>query len=291
MGELIKAISSDGFVRLTAIDSKDIVERAREIQHGTTVATAALGRTLSATAMIGADQKGEGTSVTVRINGGGPLGSIVCVSDSDGNVRGYVQNPDVEIPRKAAGKLDVGSAVGTDGLLTIIKDFGVGDPYTGSVALVSGEIAEDFTLYFSESDQTPTAVALGVLAEYKSDVSWSVAAAGGYIAQLMPGAPDEIIDTLEKNVSSLGYVTNVLKDHDLDFIVSGILRGMSPKILSRDSVFYKCYCSKTRACKALAALGVAEKADILAKGEPLEITCQFCDSVYRFEVEELVDIF
>jgi molecular chaperone Hsp33 len=212
----------------------------------------------------------------------------------------------VNIPRKAEGKLDVGSAVGTDGLLTIIKDFGVGDSYTGSVALVSGEIAEDFTLYFAESDQTPSAVALGVLAEYSTksgkfvteapledddDIAWSVAAAGGYIAQLMPGAPEEAIDKLERNIEELGYITSVLKDHDTNYIVEKVLADMEPRILSEEEVFYKCYCSKERAQRAIAALDGEEKSDILAKDEAIEITCQFCDAVYTFTPEELERIF
>jgi molecular chaperone Hsp33 len=281
--QIIKAISADGFVRATAITSRALVEQARAFHFTSPVATAALGRTLSAVSMMGSDLKEQGASITARVDGGGPIGSIVAVSDSDGNVRGYAQRPNIDLPLKADGKLNVGGAVGTDGLLTVIKDFGTGEPYNGSVALVSGEIAEDFTAYFAISEQTPAAVALGVLV----DVDQRVKTAGGYIAQVMPGAPDEVISRLEQNIHRLGYVTTVLENHDVDAIVFGVLSEMKAQILSRQNVLYRCYCSRERAKRALISLGEAEKQDIREKGEPVEITCQFCDAVYSFTPEEV----
>jgi molecular chaperone Hsp33 len=283
MSKIIKAVSDDGFVRVTAIDSKDIVTCAMEIHHTSNVATAALGRTLSATAMMGSDLKGENSSITARINGGGPIGTIIAVSDDRGNVRGYVENPAVNLPLKLSGKLDVSGAVGTDGLLTIIKDFGTGDPYNGSVALVTGEIAEDFTSYFASSEQTPTAVALGVLV----DVDYSIKAAGGYIAQLLPGTPEEVIDKLEKNYTKLGYVTDYLKDHGIESLIDALLVDMNPRILSEEEVEYRCYCSHDRVLRALISLDESEKQDMIEKGEPIEVTCQFCDNVYRIDPREL----
>ena len=283
MDEIIKAISSDGFVKITAIDSKNLTERARTI-HGTfPVVTAALGRALAATSMIGSELKADGASVTVRINGGGPVGTIMAVSDPFGNVRGYAQNPFVDIPRKANGKLDVGGAVGKNGMLTVTQDLRLREPYIGSVELVSGEIAEDFTSYFVKSEQTPTACALGVLVSEKR----GVVAAGGYIAQLMPGAGEAHVLALEKNVATAGSVTAILENGAVDDIVARVLGGFAPKILSRDPVEYRCYCSRGRTGDALASLGDAELDDILKKGEPIEVTCQFCDAVYTFEPEEV----
>ncbi|MDR3072969.1 MAG: Hsp33 family molecular chaperone HslO [Clostridiales Family XIII bacterium] len=284
MDKIVKAISADGFVRLTAITSKDLCERARQIHATTPVATAALGRTLSATAMMGSDLKKTDASITIRINGAGPIGTLMTVSDSSGNVRGYAQNPNVQLPLKSDGKLDVGRAVGTDGLLTVIRDIsGEGEPYTGSVTLVSGEIAEDFTAYFAESEQTPTAVALGVLV----DVNYSVKAAGGYIAQLLPGAPNDLIDQLEQNISALGYVTNHLADQDATSLVYDVLKNMNPEILSEQPIEYHCYCSRDRALKTLSSLGETDRNEIKGKNEPIEVTCQFCDAVYVFDPSEI----
>jgi molecular chaperone Hsp33 len=284
MNEMVKAVSADGTVRITAISARGVVERARQIHDTSPVATAALGRTLCATSIIGAELKEEAASVTVRINGGGPLGTIMAVSDSGGNVRGYAQFPYADRPSRQDGKLDVGGAVGTDGMLTVIRDPGTGaEPYSGSVQLVTGEVAEDFTAYFAESEQTPTAVALGVLV----DVDRTVKAAGGYVAQLLPGAPEARITQLEENIQALGYVTNTLASGSPDDLINGVLRGMDPQILSRQEVEYRCYCSRERALAALASLDEAEKQDIRAKGEPVEVTCQFCDAVYTFAPEEI----
>ena len=206
MGELVRAMTKDGFVKAVAVTTTDIVERARQIHKTLPTATAALGRLLSAASMMGNMQKVEDGSITLQVKGGGPLGTILAVSDAQGNVRGYVQHPQVSILEKYRGKLDVGAAVGTDGMLTVIRDLQMKEPYVGSVELVSGEIAEDIANYFVQSEQCPTACALGVLV----DTDQHVRAAGGYIIQLLPGAPDETIDKIEAGIQKAGAVTGLL---------------------------------------------------------------------------------
>ncbi len=284
MDKLVRAIADGGNIRITAISTKELTERARNMHKTLPVVTAALGRTLAATSMIGNSLKGEDDSVTVRINGGGPVGSIIAVSDSCGNVRGYAQNAQVDLPLKENGKLDVGGAVGTDGMLTVIKDLNLREPYVGSVQLISGEIAEDFTAYFAESEQTPTACALGVLV----DTDQSVAAAGGYIVQLLPGAPEELAEKLEKNIAEAGAVTGVLLGNDdPELLVEKIIEGFDYEILETDEVCYKCYCSCERVAGALSSINKKELEDIKKEGKPIEITCQFCDKTYIFDIEEI----
>jgi len=283
MDEIIKAISGDGFVSISAISSKALTERARRIHNSSPVVTAALGRTMAAASILGSALKKEGASLTVRINGGGPSGSIIVVSDSEGNVRGYVQNPSADLPNKALGKLDVGGVVGKNGMLSVIKDFGEGEPYIGSTELVSGEIAEDFAAYFAISEQIPTVCAFGVLVGRDR----AVLAAGGYIIQLLPGAPDGIIDAVEKNVASTGAVTKALAEGMAETLVSSVMSGFSPKILERMNVEYKCSCSRERILSAIAGLDRTEIDDMEREGKPIEVTCQFCDLVYTFEPFEL----
>lgn len=284
MGKLVRAIAGDGNIRIAVADTTDIVERARQIHDLTPVASAALGRTLTAASIIGNDIKEETGSVTIRINGGGPLGSIVVVSDSSGNVRGYVQNANVDLPLKENGKLDVGGAVGTGGMLTVIRDLNMKEPYVGSVQLISGEIAEDFAAYFVESEQTPSACALGVLV----DVDRSIKAAGGYIIQLMPGATDEMAERLEKNVAAAGPITSMFSDNmTVKEILEKVLEGYEPRILEECSIEYKCYCSRQRVESALASIGEEELFDIEKEGKPISITCQFCDKVYAFSVDDV----
>ena len=280
----MRAIAGDGFIKITAVETTDIVERARQIHTLTPVATAALGRTMSAASILGEALKETDGSVTVRINGGGPLGSVVVVSDSMGNVRGYVQNGEIDLPLKPNGKLDVGGAVGTDGMLTIIRDMNMREPYVGSVQLVSGEIAEDFAAYFVESEQTPSACALGVLV----DVDQSVIAAGGYIVQLLPGASDAIAEGLERNIAASGAITSMLSSGmSLEDIINAVLSGYEPKILEQADIEYRCYCSRERVEAALASIGEEELAEIEKDGKPISVTCQFCDRVYTFDVDEV----
>ncbi len=278
--EIVTAVSSDGFIRISAVSTRAIVERARQIHNTSPVVTAALGRTLSAVSMIGYGLKDPKASVTVRINGGGPAGTILAVSDSGGNVRGYAQNPQADVPARPDGKLDVGGVVGTDGMLTVIKDLNLREPYVGSTQLFSGEIAEDFTRYFAESEQTPSAVALGVLI----DTDRTVRAAGGYILSLLPGAPEELLDTLEANIASTGPVSEILKEGTAADLIEAVLRGFQPKILERSPIEYRCYCSRNRVLSAMASIDEKELED---KGETVEITCQFCDEVYRVEPSEI----
>lgn len=283
MDYILKAISDDGFVSVSVINSRALTERARLFHNTSPVVTAALGRTLAAASIIGSSLKKPGASLTVRIDGGGPVGSIIVVSDDEGNVRGYISNPFVDLPKRADGKLDVGSAVGTDGMLSVIRDFGEKEPYTGATALVSGEIAEDFAAYFAASEQVPTACAFGVLV----DRDLSVLAAGGYIVQLLPGAPDETIDVVERNVADTGAVTDFLSDGGAEALLDSVLSGFPYKVFERQPVEYRCTCSRERFLAAVLSLDKSELDDMREKGEPVEVCCQFCDAVYIFEPEDL----
>lgn len=282
--EIVRAITADGLVKAVAITSRGIVERARNIHKTLPTATAALGRALSAASMIGNMQKTENGSVTLQFKGGGPLGTVLAVSDWQGNVRGYVQNPQISLLEKYKGKLDVGAAVGTDGTLTVIRDLQMKEPYIGSVKLVSGEIAEDITQYFAQSEQTPTACALGVLV----DCDQSVRCAGGYLVQLLPGAPESVIETIEQGIRKAGSVTQML-DSGLDGegMLKKVLAGLSPEILEKTPVSYKCYCDRERVEATLISLGKKELAQIVRDGEEIHIECQFCDRDYCFTPQEI----
>ena len=287
MDEIVRMLTKDGTVKAVAITGRELTERARQIHKTLPVATAALGRTLMACSMMGNMLKGEDDSLTLRINGGGPLGTITAVSDSGGNVRGYLQNGQVDLPRKGPAKLDVGAAVGREGYLTVIRDMGLKEPYVGSVALVSGEIAEDLTAYFAESEQIPTACALGVLV----DRDQSVLCAGGYIVQLLPGADGRVIDRLEKAVADLGPVTEALRTGlDAAGLLEQLLAGMEPELLTRAPVSYKCYCSRDRVSRAIISMGAKEIQDMIDTQAEADLTCQFCDAVYHFSKEELEEL-
>ena len=283
MDEIIRAIAADGMIRMTAVDSRDMVERMRVIHGMSRVITAAAGRTITATSIIGSSLKGEDDSVTVRINGGGPAGTILCVSDSGGNARGYAANCSVELPLKPNGKLDVAGAVGTHGMLTVIKDLNLKEPYVGSVELVSGEIAEDFTSYFASSEQTPSACALGVLV----GPDGAVRAAGGYLVQLMPGADDAVAAALEQSILQIGAVTGVLDGGNAEDLMRMVLVGFDPVLLDRRPVSYRCYCSREKVLAALAGIDRNELEDMRRENKPVEVTCQFCDRVYTFSPDEL----
>ena len=277
--EIIRAISGDGGVSISVISSVNLTERARVIHGCTPVVTAALGRTLAAASMIGITLKKPGASLTVRLNGGGPAGTILVVSDNEGNVRGFVENPSADLPKSQSGKLNVGGVVGKDGMLSVIKDFAEKEPYTGAVRLVSGEIAEDFAAYFSVSEQIPSACALGVLV----DRDRTVLAAGGYIVSLLPGATDELATAVESNVAKTGAVTNVLKHGGAEALLESVMSGLSPRILDRSPVGYRCTCTRERFLNALRSLDKSELSDMKAKGETVETLCQFCEAVYHFD--------
>ena len=284
MDTIIRMIAKDAPIKAMAIQAKGIVERAREIHKTLPVATAALGRTLMAASMMGQQIKEKDGSVTLRINGGGPLGSILAVSDSDGNVRGYVQNGQVELPLKGPAKLDVGTAVGTNGSLTVIKDLKLKEPYVGTIPLVSGEIAEDITAYFAESEQIPTACALGVLV----DKDLSVAVAGGYLIQLLPGATDEDIDKIEAGIARAGQVTTQLSQGlSAEALLRLVLADFDLELLETVPVEYRCYCSRDRMRRALISMGKQELTDLIREQARAEMTCQFCDAVHVFEKDEL----
>ena len=284
---LVRGMSMDGFVKVVAIRSTEIVKRAAEI-HGTTPnATAALGRALTAASMMGNMQKVENGSMTLQVRGGGPIGTITCVSDADGNVRGCVTEAKVPLVEKYPGKLDVGATVGTDGSLTIIRDLQMKEPYIGSVPLVSGEIGDDVTAYFAQSEQTPTACALGVLV----DRDQTVKVAGGYLLQLLPGAPEETIDALEKGIQRAGAVTAMLEAGLKPEEVLGQVCGdLGVVFMETAEVSYKCYCSRQRVTSALISLGKVELTDIMEEGKPFHVDCQFCDTAYSFTPEDIASI-
>ncbi len=284
MDQIVKMLAKNMPLKAAAISGKIIAERARQIHKTLPVATAALGRTLLAASMIGSMLKEEEGSVTIRLNGGGALGSILAVSDSHGNVRGYVQNAAVDLPLKAPGKLDVGRAVGTNGSITVIKDLCLKEPYVGSLPLVSGEIAKDVTAYFAVSEQIPTACALGVLV----DTDQSVLAAGGYMIQLMPGAGEEIIHTVEEGVAALGPVTAALQAGcGPEELIRRALPGIEMELLEEVPVEYRCYCTRERVEGALISLGRGELESLIREQGSAELTCQFCDKVYSFTENEL----
>ena len=285
--EIIRAITTDGYVKASVITGRDLVERARNIHTLLPVATAALGRTLMAASMMGDALKIDGSSVTLQIKGGGPLGTVLAVSDDCGNVRGYVQNPHVELMEKAPGKLDVGRAVGENGSLTVIKDLGMKEPYIGTIDLLSGEIADDVAAYFVESEQIPTACALGVLV----GTDQSVTAAGGYLIQLLPGASEDIITKIEAGVARVGSVSRALEGGlDGEGLLRAVLSDFELEILETHSVEYRCYCSRDRVTRALISMGREELADLIAEQGKAELTCQFCDKVYRYTREDLEEI-
>jgi molecular chaperone Hsp33 len=280
-------ITSDGAVMASAITGREMVETARQIHKTTPVATAALGRTLMGTSMMGNQLKGEDNSVTVQFRGTGPLGMITCVAESSGDVRGYVQNPQVFLPLNDLQKLDVGTAVGREGTLTVMKDLGLKEPYIGQVPLVSGEIAEDLTAYFATSEQFPTACALGVLV----DTDQSVKAAGGYLIQLLPGADDAVIEKVERGVRRSGYVTNHFAAGTTPLeLVKDILSEFEVEELETVPVAYRCDCSRERVQRALISLGKEELNDILQKQGACSLGCQFCGKQYRFDKNELEEL-
>ncbi|MDD3346683.1 Hsp33 family molecular chaperone HslO [Oscillibacter sp.] len=282
--QLIRAITRDGFVKATAVSTRGLTERARQIHKTLPVATAALGRTLAAVSMMGNALKGDGSSVTLQIKGGGPLGAILAVSDNEGNVRGTVDNPAVDLPLRPDGKLDVGAAVGGSGTLTVIRDLHMKEPYVGSVGLLGGEIAEDLAAYFAESEQIPTACALGVLV----DRDQSVLAAGGYLIQLLPGAGEDVIGKVEGSLLAAGTVTELLKKQDdPEAMLRTALSDFDFEILEKRPIAYRCDCSRDRMERALISLGPTELEQILDEQGQAELTCRFCDNIQMFTKTDL----
>ena len=289
MDYLVRGMSKDGFVKCVAIRSTETVRRGAEIQGTTPNATAAFGRALTAASMMGNMQKTEDGSITLQIKGGGPLGTLLAVSDAEGNVRGYVDHPQVPLVEKYPGKLDVGATVGTDGTLTVIRDLQMKEPYIGSVALASGEIGDDVTAYFAQSEQTPTACALGVLV----DRDQSVKVAGGYLFQLLPDAPEATISALEQGIQKAGAVTPMLdKGMSPEEILQTVCGDLGVDILEKQEVSYKCYCSRERVSAALLSLGRGELEEIISEDKAFPVECQFCDTVYTFtpaDIREMLE--
>ena len=287
MDYMVRAAAAGDTVRVFAATTKDIAEKARSIHNTSPVATAALGRLLTAGAMMGPMMKGENDIMTMIIKGDGPLGGITVTADSKGSVKGYVDEPNVLIHAKPNGKLDVSGAIG-DGYLTVIKDLGLKEPYSGRVKLVSGEIAEDLTYYFTASEQVPSSVGLGVLLDKENYVRQ----AGGFILQLMPDASEEVIEVLEKNLSGITSVTDMLeaglKPED---IAEKLLCGLDDvKVFEKTPVKYECSCSYEKMSKALLSLGAKELRKMIDDGEPVELNCRFCTGSYTFGKDELEDM-
>ncbi len=283
---IIRATAANDQIRAFAAVTTNMVETAREHHNTSPVATAALGRLLTAGAMMGAMMKGEKDVLTLQIKAGGPLQGITVTADSQGNVKGYVGNPDVRIPANSRGKLDVAGAVGP-GFLTVIKDMGLKEPYSGQVMLQTCEIAEDLTYYFATSEQVPSAVGLGVLMNKNN----TVRQAGGFIVQLMPFAEEEVISRLEQNVQKINSVTSLLEEgHTPESLLEKVLEGFDVQINEKTDTRFHCNCSKERVEKALISIGRKELNEMIQEGKPIEMNCHFCNTNYNFTVEELKEI-
>lgn len=283
---IIRATAANDQIRAFAAVTTEMVETAREHHNTSPVATAALGRLLTAGAMMGSMMKGEKDVLTLQIKAGGPLQGITVTADSQGNVKGYVGNPDVCIPANSKGKLDVAGAVGP-GFLTVIKDMGLKEPYSGQVMLQTCEIAEDLTYYFATSEQVPSAVGLGVLMNKNN----TVRQAGGFIVQLMPFAEEEVISRLEQNVQKINSITNLLEEgHTPESLLEKVLEGFDVQINEKMDTRFRCNCSKERVAKALISIGRKELNEMIQEGKPIEMNCHFCNTNYNFTVEELKEI-
>lgn len=286
MDKIIRVMAGDGNIKMSLITARDAVERARQIHSLSPTASAALGRTLCAASLLGEMMKEDKGSLTVRVNGGGPIGSVVAVSDNSGNIRGYVENPYVDLPLRADGKLDVGGAVGRDGMLTISRDIGLREPYIGSTELVSGEIAEDLSSYLLSSEQIPSACGLGVLV----DTDTSIKAAGGFIVQLLPFAPEEYIAKLEDNIFFMDQLTTILDEDGVEEVINQVLKGLDYQIMDEHGIEYRCYCSRERVEEAVSCIDREELEDMAAEGRDVSVSCQFCDAEYVFTPDELKSI-
>lgn len=288
MDSLIRGNSTDGSIRIFSAVTTDTVNEAHRIHNTSATASAALGRLLTAAAILGAQLKSESDSITLQINGDGALGTLIAVTDNSSKVRGYVENPSADLPLNRKGKLDVGGAVGRNGYLSVIRDLSLKEPYIGRTPLVTGEIAEDITYYFAKSEQIPTAIALGVLV----DTDLSIKAAGGYMLQLMPEATDEDAQKLTDIINNLPSVTDMISNgmsaEDIAFAVTDgfdmLLETNSPKPV------YECKCSRDKMERALISLGKKELEDIIKEQGEAEMTCRFCDNIYKFDKLQLQDL-
>lgn len=286
MDKLIRCISTDGTLVIMATETTDMVERAQEIHETSAVTSAALGRLLTASSLMGSMLKGADDSITLRMSGGGPAGTIIAVSDSEGNARGYVTNPVVEIPLNAKGKLDVAGAVGTDGSLTVIKDLGLKEPYVGQIPIISGEIAEDITSYYATSEQIPSVCALGVLV----NPDLTIEKAGGFIIQLLPSAFDDTIEAVERCIKDIPSVTSMLSDGMTpEEMCRRVLSEFELDVLDESKPEYKCTCSRRRVETALISTGL-EALEEMSQDEKTEVCCQFCDKKYEFSSDDIKNL-
>lgn len=281
---MVNAITTNGAIRVIAADTTQLCAKAQKIHKMMPTAAAALGRALTAAVIMGSMQKSRDDSITLQFNGGGPIGRVLAVGNGNAEVKGYVDNPLVDLPLNDKGKLDVGGAVGKDGMLSIVRDLGLKEPYVGQVPLVNGEIAEDITFYYANSEQIPTAVALGVLI----DVDYTVKAAGGFILQVLPGAYDEDIDNVEKTVASISSVTQMLENGKTpEDIVQALLSDYEIEYFDNETPKYVCDCSRERTDRALISIGKEELEKIINEDQKAEITCHFCDKAYKYTKKEL----
>lgn len=281
----MRGISKNGGVIFTGLDATDIVRQMRHYHDTSAVTSAALGRLLTAAGLMSAMLKDKRNTITLRVNGGGPAGILIAVADGAGHVKGYVQEPFAEVPPRQDGKLDVGGAVGRHGMLSVVKDLGMKEPYTGMVPLVSGEIAEDITQYYAVSEQTPTVCALGVLV----DRDLSILCAGGYLIQLLPGTADEEIDRLEQNISCMQSVTSMMRlGASTKDMMQQALKGFEPEVLDVSHVDYACDCSRERVERAILSLGRQELQRLAAEEPVAKVSCQFCNKEYEVNVPDLL---
>lgn len=285
MGNMIRGISENGGVIFCGVDSTNLVRTMEQIHKTSAVTSAALGRLLTAASIMGIMLKNSKDSITLRVNGGGPAGTVLAVADGMGCVKGYVENPVVEIPLRPDGKLNVGGAVGRDGTLSIVRDLGLKEPYVGQIPLVSGEIAEDITSYYATSEQIPTVCALGVLVAPDLTIS----CAGGYLLQLLPGATEEEITMLEKNIANVPSVTTLLQQgKTMQDIMEMVMQGFDSQVLDEYDVEYRCDCTEQRVERALISMGRAELEKLAAEEPVVEVNCQFCDKKYNVDVNKLL---
>lgn len=283
---MIRATAAEGQIRAFAVTSKELVEEARKRHNTSPIVTAALGRLMSGAVMMGSMMKGEKDLLTIRVNGDGPMRGMTVTADAAGNVKGYPFVPDVVLPANALGKLDVAGAIGA-GNMSVIKDMGLKEPYIGQTALRTGEIAEDLTYYFAVSEQVPSAVGLGVLMNKENTVEQ----AGGFIIQLMPFAEEEVIEKLEKKVAEVTSVTSLLaQGYNPEMILQKLLGDLGLEITENMPVRFYCGCSKERVTKALASISRAELDEIIKDGKPIEVNCDFCNTHYTFDIDELKEI-
>ena len=285
--KIISFLAFDGKVNIKCINSTNLVEEARKIHDLSPVTTAALGRLLTMGSLMGSNLKEEKDKITLQIKSNGPIDTMIVVSDKNADVRGYIKNPNVDLPLKSNGKLDVGAAVGKDGMLYIIRDIGLKEPYVGLTPLVSGEIAEDFTEYFAKSEQVPTAIALGVLVDKNG-----VKSAGGYIVQLMPDATEDVISALESNLSKIPPISKMLENNMSLEDIAGMITGDGMLFMVGEDLLpkYKCDCQKSRIKNGLVSLGAKEIQDIIDTDGKAEVVCKFCKKKYEFSKEDLEKI-